>query len=179
MPNRFDTTIAAQPACGDYGSVNAIKFFVAINCFGYPRLTSATPDDPRIVGTLVRDNPTRVAQITDGLSNSILIAEDAGRSQYYISNGVLVNNPQFQKEGGWADPNGTFSIDGSNPDGSVPGPCSLNCSNNSEIYSFHTDGANVVFADGSVHFLHKSIDLCMLSSLVTRAGGEVVDQTQY
>ena len=56
MQNRFDTTITAMPACGDYGSVNAIKFFVAINCFGYPHLSAATPDDPRIVGTLVRQS---------------------------------------------------------------------------------------------------------------------------
>ena len=50
----------------------------------------------------------------------------------------------------------------------------MNCTNDSEIYSFHTGGANVVFADGSVHFLKANIDLCTLAKLITRAGGEVI-----
>jgi prepilin-type processing-associated H-X9-DG protein len=120
-----------------------------------------------------------VAQISDGLSNTILIAVDAGRAQYYISGRKLVVDPTFQKEGGWADPNASFSIDGSNPDGTIPGGCALNCSNNSEVYSFHPAGANVVFGDGSVHFLPSGMNLCLLAALCTRAGGEVIDQSQY
>jgi prepilin-type processing-associated H-X9-DG protein len=76
-------------------------------------------------------------------------------------------------QAGWADPNGAFSIDGAYPSGQVPGPCSINCSNNSEIYSFHPGGAVVAFADGSVHFLHADLDLCGLAAMVTRAGGEL------
>src|SRR5262249_5892911 len=78
------------------------------------------------------------------------------------------------KEGGWADPNGAFSFDGSNADGSVPGPCPLNCTNNSEIYGFHTGGANVVFADGHVQFIPSTIDFCTLAALYTRSGGEII-----
>ena len=110
--------------------------------------------------------------ITDGTSSTILVAEDAGRPTFY--NAMRQVYDPVGKEGGWADPNGAFSIDGSNPDGSIPGPCPLNCSNNSEVYSFHTNGANVVFADGSVHFLSSSIDLCVLAALSTKAGGEVI-----
>ncbi len=51
----------------------------------------------------------------------------------------------------------------------------MNCSSNSELYSFHTHGANVVFADGSVHFLYHTMDLCTLAALTTKAGGEVVE----
>jgi prepilin-type N-terminal cleavage/methylation domain-containing protein len=173
----FDTTIAAQPACGDYSAINAIKTFVAINCFGIPKLNPNMPDDPRIVGALDRDQKTPVLTIRDGTSNTILIAEDAGRPALYIAGGVASPNPPFPytpKQGGWADPGAPFSIDGSNQDGSVPGPCPLNCSNNSELYGFHTDGCSVVMADGSVRFLHSNIDLCVLAALCTRAGGEVV-----
>jgi prepilin-type processing-associated H-X9-DG protein len=169
---RTDTTIVASPACGDYASVNAIKDFVAINCFGLIGLKST--DDPRIVGVMIRNNPARVQEITDGTSNTIMIAEDAGRPGFYATGGVKISNPQFEKEGGWADPGAPFSIDGANLDGTVPGGCALNCSNNSEIYSFHTNGANVVFADGSVHFLNSNMDLCTLAALVTRAGGETI-----
>jgi prepilin-type N-terminal cleavage/methylation domain-containing protein/prepilin-type processing-associated H-X9-DG protein len=177
---RVDTTISAQPSCGDYHAVNAIKWFVGVNCFGYTMTMHTDPDDPRLVGAMRRDRLTRVAEITDGTSNTILVAEDAGRPTFYNANRDVVP-PIGGKEGGWADPNGAFSIDGSNPDGRnddmgaiIPGPCPINCSNNSEVYSFHSSGANVVFADGSVHFLSSSIQLCTLAALVTRQGGEVV-----
>jgi prepilin-type N-terminal cleavage/methylation domain-containing protein/prepilin-type processing-associated H-X9-DG protein len=163
---RADTTIAAQPAAGDYHAVNAIKDFVGINCFGLTHINGK--DDDRLVGAMMRDQVTPFTSITDGLSNTILVAEDAGRPAFY--NAARQVFDPVGKEGGWADPNGAFSIDGSNQDGSIPGPCSLNCSNNSEIYSFHPAGANVVFADGSVHFLSQSINLCVLAALVTRAG---------
>jgi prepilin-type N-terminal cleavage/methylation domain-containing protein/prepilin-type processing-associated H-X9-DG protein len=171
---RVDTTIAAQPACGDYSSVNAIKNFVGINCFGYVGINNV--DDPRLVGALIRDQPSRISDIIDGTSNTILVAEDAGRPQLYAAQGQPIAPG---KEGGWADPNAAFSIDGSNPDGTVPGPCSMNCSNNSEVYSFHTGGANMVFVDGSVHFISANIPLCTLAKLVTRGAGEVVSGGEW
>jgi prepilin-type N-terminal cleavage/methylation domain-containing protein/prepilin-type processing-associated H-X9-DG protein len=167
---RADTTIASAPAGGDYHAVNAIKNFVGTNCFGYNLINNA--DDPRLVGAMRRDQITRIIAIKDGTSNTILVAEDAGRPAFYNAARQIFD--PIGKEGGWADPNGAFSIDGSNPDGSIPGPCPLNCSNNSEVYSFHPSGANVVFADGSVHFLSSSLNLCVLAALATRAGGEVV-----
>jgi prepilin-type N-terminal cleavage/methylation domain-containing protein/prepilin-type processing-associated H-X9-DG protein len=178
---RFDTTIAAQPACGDYSAVNAIKDFVAINCFGYTRFSfKNNPDDPRLVGALMRDQVTRATDITDGLSQTILIAEDAGRPATYRTGGIQFVDPDTQpKQGGWADPGAPFSIDGSDVNGTIPGNCAVNCSNNSEVYSFHPRGANVVFADGSVHLLPNTINLCTLAGLVTRNGGEVVSSSDY
>ena len=40
--------------------------------------------------------------------------------------------------------------------------------------SLHPDGAHVVMADGSVHFLSENTDLVILENLSTFAGGEVV-----
>ena len=175
---RYDTTISAQPACGDYSSVNGIKSFVAINCFGLTKIVNNL--DPRIVGALERDSVTRAVSIKDGLSQTIMVAEDAGRPNLYMINGVqYFTDPADQKQGGWADPGAPFSIDGSNPDGSIPGPCTLNCSNNSEVYAFHQNGSHVVFADGSVHYLLTTVDLCTLSALVTRSGGEIINSSEY
>ncbi len=45
--------------------------------------------------------------------------------------------------------------------------------------SWHTGGVNVCFADGSVHFIANSINPQTWQYLGTRAGGEVVDASQY
>ena len=45
--------------------------------------------------------------------------------------------------------------------------------------SFHSGGANVAFADGSVHFIKDSISLPTWMALGTRAGGEVVSSDAY
>jgi prepilin-type processing-associated H-X9-DG protein len=56
----------------------------------------------------------------------------------------------------------------------------MNCDNQQgDIYSFHTGGANILFADGSVRFVRDSITLNTLAALVTKSGGEVVDPASY
>ena len=40
--------------------------------------------------------------------------------------------------------------------------------------SFHSGGVNLLLADGSVRFVHDSIDLASWRGLSTRAGGEVL-----
>jgi prepilin-type N-terminal cleavage/methylation domain-containing protein/prepilin-type processing-associated H-X9-DG protein len=181
---RFDTTIVAQPAAGDYNAVNAVKWYVAIAMFGYPGLNmNSDPDDPRLVGAMRRNQVTKFTAITDGLSNTLLVVEDAGRPTFYNASrqpypeGTRTDvdgTMQYYKQGGWADPGGAFSLDGATPNGDIPGDCPMNCTNNSEIYSFHPSGANVVLADGSVRFLKDSISMLTLAKLITRSGGEVI-----
>jgi prepilin-type N-terminal cleavage/methylation domain-containing protein/prepilin-type processing-associated H-X9-DG protein len=164
---RQDLSIAATPECGDYTVISAVHDEPCINCFGFN--PKGNEKDTRVVGALVKDRPTRMAEFVDGTSNTIMIAEDAGRPKLYnMAQQEVVGQPE--KEGGWADPGAPFSIDGSNPDGSIHGPCALNCSSNSELYGFHSNGATVSMVDGSVHFLTVDIDLCVLAALATRAG---------
>jgi prepilin-type N-terminal cleavage/methylation domain-containing protein/prepilin-type processing-associated H-X9-DG protein len=186
-------------AATDYSSINAIKDYVGNFCFQYPLPLPGGKNDPRIIGVLERDISTPVTLVTDGTSNTIMIGEDAGRPNWYVAGGVFISAPtgngqpnKPNKEGGWCDPNAAFSIDGSKTpctpavaggpaDGCVPGvqpgqTCAANCTNDSEIFGFHPNGANVVMADGSVHFINMNIPICTLSSLVTRSGGEVLGQ---
>ncbi len=125
------------------------------------------------------NGPTRIAMITDGTSNTIMVAESAGRPNFY--------GPRFQAlgllgngEAGWSDPNGAFKIKGANPGtgavkphGSPLNSCSMQCNNSNEVYSFHTAGCNFLLADGSVHFISSSASLCVIGSMATRAGGEI------
>jgi prepilin-type N-terminal cleavage/methylation domain-containing protein/prepilin-type processing-associated H-X9-DG protein len=50
---------------------------------------------------------------------------------------------------------------------------------NSSIYSFHPGGANVVFCDGSVHFLREGTDPFVVEALVTREAGDVADASAW
>ena len=45
--------------------------------------------------------------------------------------------------------------------------------------SLHPGGFNVLFADGSVRFIKRSIAVGVFRNLITRAGGEVIDATSY
>lgn len=172
VPNRWVTAVedpgnydyGGRGACGDYAGVREID----------PRLADLRLVDRAATyqGVLTVNCLTRLADITDGASQTILVTECAGRPKLlragrpvpgsYVSGGVWVS--------------GTLMFgQGSTPDGAAkPGPCAINCTNDRELYSFHPGGANAVFADGSVHFLNAGMDIRTFAALVTRAGGEVV-----
>ena len=59
------------------------------------------------------------------------------------------------------------------------GICIINCTSNNEIYGFHPGGANLLFADGSVHFFKESTDPRVVVYMITRSGGEIVGSDQY
>ncbi|MFL5241982.1 MAG: DUF1559 domain-containing protein [Gemmataceae bacterium] len=119
----------------------------------------------RLVGALTSDRPTRISEVTDGTSNTILYAEIAGRPVSYSRSKKLPGDAIF---GGWADPGSPLILGG--------GEFDINASNNTTLYSFHSRGAAAVNVDGSVHFLSKEISLQTLISLTTRSGGETISE---
>jgi hypothetical protein len=174
----------------DYGSVNAVRnaAFVAA---GLPSLGTR-----EVMGAMGRGpNGVRFSEITDGLSNTVVVGEGAGRPSVYIS-GKKTTNPRsgpargtpFVQDGwGWADINGGFSIDGGNAAGqqnnttstgntTIVGSCFINCTNDSELYAFHTGGASFLFGDSSVHFLSQNIDGKTFVALTTRAQGDIAGE---
>ena len=52
--------------------------------------------------------------------------------------------------------------------GACPGQCFINCQTDSELFSFHAGGINVLFADGHVSFLNDNLDVATLAALLTR-----------
>jgi len=132
-------------------------------------------------GVLSVNQYINIMAITDGTSNSILLGEIAGKPDKYAQ-GRLVSSGTEQGSG-WGDPlAGENWLSGSDQTGSVsPGTCAIGCTNSQpwgstgrNLYSFHTGGANVALADGSVRFLSSSTSAPVIIYMVTRAKGEVI-----
>ena len=99
-------------------------------------------------GTLLFDLPIRMAMITDGTSHTVMVAEDTQRD-----------------DGQWINALNLFD---------VAAPINQGPKVDPDIHSDHPGGANGLFADGAVHFLHETMALPVLAAIVTRAGGEAV-----
>jgi len=113
------------------------------------------------------------ASVTDGTSNTMILAECAGRNRRFVMG--REDPSQTWTAGPWANPGSRLQIGGYNPaDPTSPvGPCAVNCINNKEIYSFHSGGANILMCDGSVRFLKQTVHIDIVLQLLTRDRGEV------
>jgi prepilin-type N-terminal cleavage/methylation domain-containing protein/prepilin-type processing-associated H-X9-DG protein len=148
---------------------------------------SGTITNPQITGTI------RMASITDGTSNTMIVSECAGRPAgyngfrqiyFYAPDNLLVDGiiePVTAGGGAWADQFTYARLAGAQgrQNGLRGGTCMVNCTSDDEIYSFHPGGANALFADGSVHFLKDVSSVQLIATLVTRAGGEILSADQY
>jgi prepilin-type N-terminal cleavage/methylation domain-containing protein len=122
----------------------------------------------------------RFADIIDGASNTIMLAEDAGRQQVWANGQMVQPNAPGQVgwtlNAAWADYNTYIQVRGFSNNGLVPdgGCCVVNCNNVNQIYAFHSGGTNTLRADASVHYLSAGISPATLAALVTRAGNEPI-----
>jgi prepilin-type N-terminal cleavage/methylation domain-containing protein/prepilin-type processing-associated H-X9-DG protein len=134
-------------------------------------------------GIFYRNSRTRIADITDGTSNTVLIGDRAWA----------------QTQGIWAGaPSGSLCRPGPlNPWQNAVGPAPtlvlvhnnwINITTDADgglddFSSMHPGGANLVFADGSVHFLVSITgdgpQRCAFWAMGTRAGGEVIEGLDY
>ncbi len=149
--------------------------------------------DPYYIGMLPHDKVTNgvedksrrtLVNILDGTSNTMMLAECAGRNLRYVMG--REDNSQTWSAGPWANPDARINIGGFDPStytpgvaianpGSTTGPCAINCVNSKEIYSFHTGGAMAAMGDGSVRFLKATISLDNLLKILTYNRGEIVN----
>jgi prepilin-type N-terminal cleavage/methylation domain-containing protein len=143
-------------AAGDYAVADGVDREWVLRGYSDPDLQGNS-----LVGIMRGNVLRRIAEITDGTSNTIIMSEDAGRPFRYIKGRRLVPGPRVSGAG-WADFEGEFFVDG---DGYLN--CHTNCSNNNEVYSFHVGGANHAFADGSVRFISESTNSRVFCRLIT------------
>ncbi|WP_406694222.1 DUF1559 domain-containing protein [Singulisphaera sp. Ch08] len=124
-------------------------------------------------------NPSQFRDCTDGLSNTVLYYEQAGRPTSYRK-GWRSQGEITDLQARWSAPwSFSFGIDvhTSSADGSTTnGPCVMNCTNESQPYSFHPGGVNVTFADGSSRFLKETINGRVFWGLCGRADAMVIGE---
>lgn len=116
-------------------------------------------------------DPGKIRYVTDGLSNSFLIFEDGGRPLVYRQ-GVLQSGERNNHGLGWADRSNFIGIHGDKDCGES---MMINCHNNEEVYSFHVNGVNFTFADGSVRFVGEDLAPIVFAALHSRSGGELIN----
>ena len=144
-----------------------------------------------------------VASVSDGVSNSMAVYEDTGRSPNMWEN---VGQNLAASTGGYLDPvtgearchwrwaepdsaSGVSKLINNNKLGGYslgvqpePGRCPWNahdCGPNNEVFAFHPGGANVLFLDGSVRFVKETVAGNILRALITKNEGEVLSSDQY
>jgi prepilin-type N-terminal cleavage/methylation domain-containing protein len=128
--NRESNIVQGRGAC-DYGGI-----------FGERITGSNSP--PK--GVMLAGNPISIRDITDGTSNTLIVAEDSRWHEGQWINGRNIFDQAFAI-------NRAPEIE-------------------NDIRSEHPSGAAGVFCDGSVRFLRESMDLKVLAAICTRGGGE-------
>jgi prepilin-type N-terminal cleavage/methylation domain-containing protein/prepilin-type processing-associated H-X9-DG protein len=152
------------------------------------------PDSGAWVGALAPsgvgpNDGTKITDITDGTSNTLLVSETAGGQAVYQDGTALPITTKVNAfHAGWGDyQTGIrvrgFSLDGKTQDG---GSCAINCTNYStfgdtprQFYSFHTGGVNALRCDGSVFFMNQNIAAPTLAAVISKSGGEMLDSSQF
>ena len=149
---------------------------------------SGNPNQPRFKCALNGDSNRRIKSITDGTSNTVAIAEDAGRVDV-DRGGFMVIKTENMDDGtaanrrswAWADPDNAFNVDtlvNNNPTplgGPEDCPWSVvNCGANEETFSFHPGGAHLTFCDGHVQFVNADVDAAVFVAIMSKNGGETL-----
>lgn len=112
----------------------------------------------------------RQAHVKDGLSNTMMLFESAGKPMCYVAgkydeactaNGDIT---RFR----WASSTLYMTINDV-----CRGHQMMNCNNNSQPYAFHPGGANTAYADASVRFVDQGVAPDVFVSLFTMAASDV------
>lgn len=182
---RSDPYHVIGAAATDFSAIDEVEVGVFIDVLGIR--------DPGIRarrGTLAAQDGRSPRHIPDGRSRTIMVAESAGRPLAYFGGRPMTrqhadllldgdvasfNNSIIASEGtGWADPDASLDIEGvtaRRPE--LFGPRMINAINTGEVFSFHPNGAQFLFADGSIRWIVEQVDTWAFVTLCTRAGGEV------
>jgi prepilin-type N-terminal cleavage/methylation domain-containing protein/prepilin-type processing-associated H-X9-DG protein len=110
--------------------------------------------------------PTRVEDVQDGLSTTMVLVEDVGRPYYYVRGSSTANGSEnLGSAYSWASDAHAIYLQAWCNNSTV------NCHNNNEIFSFHSGGAIYLFGDGAVRWIKENIRPATFLALYTREAG--------
>ncbi len=120
-----------------------------------------------LIGT---DPVVRLVDVKDGTTHTLMVGEaPEGLHSLWIGHKNVFDqsaplNAQTDSDSDWQSCHPIFA--------SKPGNF---CDYGQEFHSYHSGGANFLAVDGSVKFVSENLDLTIFSALLSRAGGEVID----
>lgn len=167
----------------DYSPIKGLHRSLAV-CAGMPDAST----NNGLLGTQNAETGFRIrfGEVSDGLSNTILFGEQAGRQKLYfrrmplpgnsLADGGLTLNCYYGDHNVARQLRGYSGADITNP--RQPGCSAINVFNENGLYSFHPAGIMVGMGDGSVQFISDSQSTAVFAALVTRNGGEVASLGQ-
>lgn len=162
VPIAYNSTAATQSGLNSNAETVSPKgrgfWHHPFDGYGIPVPSSPPPPTP----------PTRVEQVTDGMSTTMVLVEDVGRPYQYVRGPSATNGTYSPSaDDGWASDQHAIYLQ------IWCNNSTVNCSNNNEIWSFHTKGAMYLFGDGSVTWMRENLPPKIFLALYTRGAGDL------
>ena len=149
----------------------ALRNYVAIGATSVGNLWKK-PD-----GVIYAQSITQMADIKDGTSSTLLVAETREQNAaVWIDGGTSSLTSRRYDDGNPPSYAGTDIAINYTPYYTAAGQ-GIDCL--WAASSLHSNGANHLFADGSVHFLSQNMNASVYDALVTRAGNETIGGDSY
>ena len=175
-----------------------------LQCHDYVGISGATPDpagrsnvcstaaDYGVYcnnGLLVPGKNYRFRDVTDGTSNTIIVAEQSGsvsgndwRTNYHggwrgwSSSGDVVTRTGAHHVAGVTTVAFSINAKSGQAGGSTVPRSNSAYSGNTILNSYHTGGIHVLLADGGVRFVSENLDFLTLRQLCVRDDGQVIGE---
>jgi prepilin-type N-terminal cleavage/methylation domain-containing protein/prepilin-type processing-associated H-X9-DG protein len=159
------------------GTQVTVGFANYVGMFGTPEIT----DNPGAGnGIFYRNSQTRISDITDGTSNTLMVGERSSNLALSTWTGAVVGGqvPPIKVSALGAEGAGVLCLGhtGVATEGHTPNS-PLN--HVDDFFSLHLQGVNFLFADGGVRVINNDIDPIVWQALGTRAGNETVTFSEY
>lgn len=181
-----DESLHFQVAPSSYAGSHSSGGAVAIG-----GIETCTPDLIDVKGSngIITDLPyIRPSSVTDGLSNTILIAEKSATVQRLLINTTDDEYETWNSPWVFGDMRATLVTAGQSPNAFRKYPDKEFQTWTDSASSLHPGGVNVLMADGSVRFVKETIEswdrdrnrnIGVWQHLFTRARGEIIDAGSY